>query len=52
MTTQCQNIVGNLSQKYWKILFDIGINGGEIHLDHIMNKLFNYDGEQQITQKR
>ena len=46
----CENIVRYLSTKYWNILFDIGINNNELNLDHIMIKLFNYDGEQQITQ--
>ena len=46
----CENIVRYLSTKYWNILSEIGINNNELNLDHIMNKLFNYDGEQQITQ--
>jgi hypothetical protein len=46
----CENIVKYLSTKYWNILSEIGINNNELNLDHIMNNLFNYDGEQQITQ--
>ena len=48
--TRCENIVKYLSTKYWNILFDIGINGSEINLDQIVNKMFMYQGNEQITQ--
>ena len=49
-STQCQIMVNYLSNKYWEILFWIGINGGERSLDEIINKMFIYDGDNQITQ--
>ena len=49
-STQCQIMVNYLSNKYWEILFWIGINGGERSLGEIINKMFIYDGDNQITQ--
>ena len=49
-STQCQIMVNYLSNKYWEILFWIGINGGERSLGEIVNKMFIYDGDNQITQ--
>ena len=50
MTSQCNETVNYLTGKYWETLNTIGIEGDELDLDTLIQKMYNYNGVDQIME--